>query len=427
MSFGEGFQSGQTSLFDRRQGQRSIESALLNDTINRKVAEEQLIIKQQEAAATAEVLRQNKARADRLAGQLQGQPNIPGPGAPVQAPAGGAPPGAPTGPMPGATATGAPPAAPAQAPPMIQWLQKNQGMGEAYMNAIQTGDGETQRKIMGVYNDSVGSTKQSNLGREHSEAVQNGYNGTLAEWKQLGASSTTIVNPLEKAYDVQTGGDAAKRRGAVLNAGDRADKEIRGYSRMYGAVLSTANTGALADLRIGVRKLADYAGIGEEVADVMTGIKKDDIAAWEELRKYTMDRVMERIQDTKGAISEREMEAFANSVAGVRNTRRGNILILEGQMDELDQTRKKAEYVRKHVKIGGSPQDLENAEREWNKDRRENEDEWAEAWTLRADLIKETPDAAIGELARTRASPGARKEFMAEFGWLPRGMQGWDK
>jgi len=96
----------------------------------------------------------------------------------------------------------------------------------------------------------------------------------------------------------------------------------------------------------------------------LTGRKLEGTQFGEAIAAGGMDFVMQRIQGTKGAISEREMEAFAKSSPGMTNTAEGNAMIIdvaiavEKRKQELP--KKQREYLRKN-------KSLEGFDEEWNK------------------------------------------------------------
>lgn len=95
----------------------------------------------------------------------------------------------------------------------------------------------------------------------------------------------------------------------------------------------------------------------------LTGQKLDNTAYGEAIISQGMDFVMQRIQGTKGAVSDKEMAAFAAASPNLKNTKEGNDLIIDTaiKMEERKQelVKRQREYMRKN----GS---LEGFDEQWN-------------------------------------------------------------
>jgi hypothetical protein len=72
----------------------------------------------------------------------------------------------------------------------------------------------------------------------------------------------------------------------------------------------------------------------------------------EVLKNLTMNFVMGRIQNTKGAISEREMAAFEKSVPNLKNTTAGNRLILEAMVIAGRRKEEQAQFMNEQMQSG---------------------------------------------------------------------------
>jgi hypothetical protein len=125
--------------------------------------------------------------------------------------------------------------------------------------------------------------------------------------------------------------------GATANV-EAADSMMGDIEQMYSLVNSAGDsTGAFADAQLGFSKAARALGMDVDVSE---------IATLEALKAKGMDFVMKRIAETKGAISEKEMNAFAASVAGIANTPEGNKMILDFTAKLMQRVRIENEAVR---------------------------------------------------------------------------------
>ena len=122
-------------------------------------------------------------------------------------------------------------------------------------------------------------------------------------------------------------------------------ERLRGLTRML-ELSKDVDSGAWAEQKLALSKIGVALGMGGDL---------NKIASAEEFGSQAMARMLELIQLTKGAISEKEMDAFGKASAGLKNSKAGNALILkfaiEGERREerLDQLR--VDLVQKNPKI----------------------------------------------------------------------------
>ena len=108
-----------------------------------------------------------------------------------------------------------------------------------------------------------------------------------------------------------------------MKQGRNATSTLASSERALALLESGAlETGVLADLKTNALKFAKDIGISLKKEDL------DQITNAEEFRARTIDQVLEKIQQTKGAISEKENEMFQNASSSLRNTNEGNKAIL---------------------------------------------------------------------------------------------------
>ncbi len=451
MSYLEGYTGGSTTLYDRRLAAREGESALLDAQIKRKIDQEKLLLKQGEAQREADAYAARKKEYADFTKQFAPQPTAgltqadgaQAPSVPlqeVQAPGG---PGAPApGAAPAPPAPGAPAGAPAMVggkggvpkdvAPFISWLGANEGIRKAFSRAMLAEDGETQRKILGIYENSVGGPKDRRPADVHGynqavadgswdPATQGGYMDYLLKIKNAGAMRVDLKG--ETAYVEGGSRSANARRDTYLKEGIDGAKNSRDYGRMYQTVLRTGATGAFAEIKLNLRKITSAIGIGEELAEAITGIEDGDVAGLELIRVQMMQRVFDFISETKGAISEREMAAFQSASPGLENTRRGNLLILEQAQLVAEGTIARSEYIRRHAPIKAGAQALEDAEAGWKAHLKLVGPAREELLQERIALIKATDDSEIGALMEHSQAKPMQQAFYERNGWLPKGMK----
>tara|TARA_R110000787_G_scaffold25275_4_gene71087 strand:- start:1962 stop:3245 length:1284 start_codon:yes stop_codon:yes gene_type:complete len=101
-----------------------------------------------------------------------------------------------------------------------------------------------------------------------------------------------------------------------INESDMVLADAQSMLNLVGSV----NSGTFAETKLALKKFA--LAIGMEV-------DLTEIANAEAMKSKGMDFVLQRIDKTKGAISEKEMRAFKEASAGLENTPEGNRMILE--------------------------------------------------------------------------------------------------
>lgn len=117
---------------------------------------------------------------------------------------------------------------------------------------------------------------------------------------------------------------------------DAADKVLFDSQQMLDLVNST-NSGTFADTILSMKKAATALGYNVDL---------DGIANAEAMKSKGMDFVLQRISQTKGAISEKEMAAFKEASAGLGNTPEGNRMILELSNNVAKRMKAEANAVR---------------------------------------------------------------------------------
>ncbi len=161
--------------------------------------------------------------------------------------------------------------------------------------------------------------------------------GTLGEAPQ---QPKQILTP-EEREDVKRGEFAMASNQALVEAGGAARRNLGSLNRAMSILESgKLETGKLADLKTEGLKLLKAVGVDLPQETL------DSISSAEEFRARTIDQVLEKIQQTKGAISERENEMFQNASANLRNTVEGNKAIIRFAIAQAERDKKIANMVR---------------------------------------------------------------------------------
>lgn len=102
----------------------------------------------------------------------------------------------------------------------------------------------------------------------------------------------------------------------------------------------------------------------QQAYEALTGNKLESTKFGEAMQSGAMDFVMKRIAGTKGAISEKEMEAFAKASPGMRNSQQGNEVILN-LLDATEMRKKeKAEMAQAYLE---QKRTMKGFDAEWKK------------------------------------------------------------
>ena len=157
------------------------------------------------------------------------------------------------------------------------------------------------------------------------------------------------AKPPRKYFDPDAEKNKAKYKGTrdryeTANTQVAEADQVASHVAQMLDLVGKVNSGTLAGTKLAFRKLG--AAIGWNV-DVSA------IANAETMQSKGMDFILERIQKTKGAISEKEMAAFKAASAGLGNTAEGNRLILALAGKVSDRMKFEANAVREAY--GASP------------------------------------------------------------------------
>lgn len=169
-----------------------------------------------------------------------------------------------------------------------------------------------------------------------------------------------------ESIESSTTRDTAKSRNADAIEGNKglmalADDSRKG-TRRYETILSLLDkveTGTFAETIVDVKKIAKSVGISVDEANV---------ANTEQLMVLLGDEVMSRISETKGAVSEKEMELFQTYSAGLGKTAKGNRQIIEYKLAQGKRNIAVGDMIRKMRREDAPARDIENAVYEYIND-----------------------------------------------------------
>jgi nucleoside 2-deoxyribosyltransferase len=159
----------------------------------------------------------------------------------------------------------------------------------------------------------VVADQNSSTGYSRVQINQAGAKRTLGE----AASPTKVFDPDAARKESLYSGRETRYDVAMAKLNE-ADEIIGNVNQMWNLV-QNVDSGSLAEWGLEFKKLANNFGFTFD---------KTDIANAEAMRSKGMDFILQRIEKTKGAISEKEMTAFKQASASLANTRQGNEMIL---------------------------------------------------------------------------------------------------
>jgi hypothetical protein len=170
-------------------------------------------------------------------------------------------------------------------------------------------------------------------------------------------------------------------------------KDAKGTINRLKGLLPKINTGAFEEVKLTGKRVLQALGVSDEAMD-------NSIANQEAFQSQAFGRVMDYVQETKGAVSNREMDLFARAEVGLTKSKKGNALIIaiaeRAANTELELQKYYREWKGKNPEAGYSQ--WQAAEIEWLEKNgwRFSEEEMAE--------IEAAANQAAG-LAPTQATP----------------------
>jgi len=144
---------------------------------------------------------------------------------------------------------------------------------------------------------------------------------------------------------------ARKFNAGVLSQGHSAQKDIGNYERAI-KLLEKVPTGPLEQSIMEGKRLAGRMGFS---------VDWDKIGSSEELRVLLGDQIMARVAETKGAVSEKEMDLFTQYSANYGNTPEGNRAILAWKKSKAKRDADLSRMVRRMQRANKSSMEIQEA------------------------------------------------------------------
>jgi hypothetical protein len=209
-------------------------------------------------------------------------------------------------------------------------LKRSRGM-EDYENQKRIDAKYRERKIDKYGTPFVVADKNSSTGYSRKQINQAGAGRILGE----AASPTKVFDPKAAQKNSLFSG-REKRYGDSMAKLNEADEIIGNVNQMWNLV-QNVESGSLAEWGLKFKKFAN---------NFKFTFDRTDIANAEAMRSKGMDFILQLISNTKGAISEKEMEAFKQASASLANTKEGNEMILNLSRSVAERMKAEAEAVR---------------------------------------------------------------------------------
>lgn len=165
------------------------------------------------------------------------------------------------------------------------------------------------------------------------------------EWKQRPPDPTRTESRKYEAREI--GLARAKRRTKLFEDAREAvvnNRRLDSYERLN----KRATTGGfMSDVSLGAKRFLGFFGMEPETLGL-----DDNAGLNEALKAMTTRSALDVSQQTKGAITEREMDMFIEAVPSLRNTKEGNQLIIDflraANNRRIALNKRAVEYVREH-------------------------------------------------------------------------------
>lgn len=235
-------------------------------------------------------------------------------------------------------------------------MQKQWEQQEADRQAIHKATGGIPFDVYKFQNPQTKPTKEMiNYNAINNPAYGEKFNRHLINQKKAGSTNITIGDKLRNAdeqiaYDNKMSVADANRKYVqeVFDVGNNVYTDLANLKRGMKLLDSGIETGFGKNFEIGAKQLLNRFGVDTK-----------NLAGEEELRKILGDQVMARIAQTKGAISNKEMELFQRWSANIGNTPEGNKAILNFQINALERAKTLTNKIRQWRKQGVSESDIE--------------------------------------------------------------------
>lgn len=179
-------------------------------------------------------------------------------------------------------------------------------------------------------------------------------------------------------------------------------------------LLKRIDTGTFEEWKLTAKRALQSLGVTDEAMDA-------SIADQEAFQSQAFGRVMDYVQQTKGAVSNREMSLFAQAEVGLTKSKRGNALILEiakrAAENQLELQKYYRDWKRQNPEAGYS--EWQAAEIEWLQENgwKFSEEEMNEIQVAATQIAGGTPQQpqAVPQAAPTAPSERPMTQEMEDF------------
>lgn len=175
----------------------------------------------------------------------------------------------------------------------------------------------------------------------------------VREMKRAGTEETFRIGNVENLNDYQK---------EVLRPKAQEARAVIGQSKRMNRLLDQIDTGSFEKIKLSARKALAAFGISDEETEEL-------VANQEAFQSQAFKRIMAYVQQTKGAVSNREMQLFGEAETGLTKSKKGNRLILK----IAEETARMQVNLMKHLtKWRNDPKNKGKGEIEWQAE----EDRW---------------------------------------------------
>ena len=192
-----------------------------------------------------------------------------------------------------------------------------------------------------------------NLTPEARKLAYSESRNAVREMKRAGTEETFRIGNVENLNDYQK---------EVLRPKAQEARAVIGQSKRMNRLLDQIDTGSFEKIKLSARKALAAFGISDEETEEL-------VANQEAFESQAFKRIMAYVQQTKGAVSNREMQLFGEAETGLTKSKKGNRLILK----IAEQTARMQVNLAKHLtKWRNDPKNKGKGEIEWQAE----EDRW---------------------------------------------------
>jgi hypothetical protein len=204
-----------------------------------------------------------------------------------------------------------------------------------------------------AYNELGVNLSDPNLTPEARKIAYSESRNAVREMKRAGTEETFRIGNVENLNDYQK---------EVLRPKAQEARVVIGQSKRMNRLLDQIDTGSFEKIKLSARKALAAFGISDEETEEL-------VANQEAFESQAFKRIMSYVQQTKGAISNREMQLFGEAETGLTKSKKGNRLILK----IAEETAKMQVKLMKHLtQWRNDPKNKGKGEIEWQAE----EDRW---------------------------------------------------